>query len=437
MGPSDIALLCVLLILLFFSAFFSSAETALTTFNKVRLRMLIDEGNKKAIILDKILENSRKMLSTVLIGNNIVNIAASSLTTILTQRLFHTSWIVSLGVGILTLVIIIFGEIIPKTIATIHAESIALAYAKYIRFFMIIFTPVIFVLNLFSSFILKIFRVNVNLNSASITEDELRTIVGVSQEEGIIEEDEFDMINNVFDFGDTCAKDIMIPKVDITMVPIDISYDELLSVIQQDKYTRMPVYKDDTDNVVGIINIKDMIINEVNKMNFDMKQLMREPYYTHEKEELNDLLIEMRNNEPGMCIVLDEYGQAEGLITLEDIVEEIIGDIHDEFDQAEEHIVRQIGDYEYIVEGSINLDDFNDQLETDIDSEDYESLGGLIIEHLDRLPNKGDSVKIDNCKLTVIKMDDKRIDLVKVVVEPPKTSNSEDDQSKEETDKIS
>lgn len=183
MGPSDIALLCVLIILLLFSAFFSSAETALTTTNKVRLRMLVEEGNKRAVILDKILENSRKMLSTVLIGNNIVNIAASSITTIFTQSVFQISWIVSIGVGILTLVIIIFGEIIPKTIASIHAESIALVYAKPIRFFMIILTPVIFLLNAFSSFILKIFRVNINLNSASITEDELRTIVGVSQEE--------------------------------------------------------------------------------------------------------------------------------------------------------------------------------------------------------------------------------------------------------------
>ena len=256
--------------------------------------------------------------------------------------------------------------------------------------------------------------------------------MGVSQEEGIIEDDEHDMINNVFDFGDTCAKDIMIPKVDITMVPIDVSYDELLSVIKSDKFTRIPVYKDDTDNIVGIINIKDMLINEVNRVNFDVNKLMREPYYTHEKEELNDLLIEMRNNEPGMCIVLDEYGQAEGLITLEDIVEEIIGDIHDEFDQAEELAVRQIGEHEYIVEGSINLDDFNDELGTNIDSEDYESLGGLIIEHLDRLPNKGDSVKIDNCKLTVIKMDDKRIDLVKVKIDheddtPSDEVNSESD----------
>ena len=216
------------------------------------------------------------------------------------------------------------------------------------------------------------------------------------------------------------------------MVPIDVSYDELLSVIKSDKFARIPVYKDDTDNIVGIINIKDMLINEVNRVNFDVNKLMREPYYTHEKEELNDLLIEMRNNEPGMCIVLDEYGQAEGLITLEDIVEEIIGDIHDEFDQAEELAVRQIGEHEYIVEGSINLDDFNDELGTNIDSEDYESLGGLIIEHLDRLPNKGDSVKIDNCKLTVIKMDDKRIDLVKVKIDheddtPSDEVNSESD----------
>ena len=345
---------------------------SLTTTNKVRLRMLVEEGNKRAVILDKILENSRKMLSTVLIGNNIVNIAASSITTIFTQSVFQISWIVSIGVGILTLVIIIFGEIIPKTIASIHAESIALVYAKPIRFFMIILTPVIFLLNAFSSFILKIFRVNINLNSASITEDELRTIVGVSQEEGIIEEDEMDMINNVFDFGDTCAKDIMIPKVDMTMIPEDISYNQLLEIIREDKFTRMPVYKEDTGNVIGILNIKDMMLNGVNRNNFDIHQLMREPYFTHEKEELNDLLLEMRNKEPGMCIVLDEYGQAEGLITLEDIVEEIIGDIHDEFDEAEEQVIRQVGKNEYIVEGSINLDDFNDQLETEIDSEDYE-----------------------------------------------------------------
>ena len=311
MGPSDIALLCVLVVLLLLSAFFSSAETALTTVNKIRLRTLVEEENKKAIVLNNVLNNSRKMLSTVLIGNNIVNIAASSIATIFTQSLLSDIFI-SVGVGILTLLIIIFGEIVPKTVASMHADEMALKYAKPISILMFVLTPVIFILNMFSNIILKLFRVKVNLNSKSITEDELRTIVGVSQEEGIIEDDEYDMITNVFDFGDACAKDIMIPKVDITMVPIDTTFEQLLDVIKTDKYTRIPVYKEDTDNIVGIINIKDMIINQVDASNFDIKKLMREPYYTHEKEELNDLLIEMRNNEPGMCIVLDEYGQAVG-----------------------------------------------------------------------------------------------------------------------------
>lgn len=429
MGPSDIALLCILLVLLFLSAFFSSAETAMTTMNKMRLRMLVEEGNKKALVLDKVLGNSRKMLSTVLIGNNIVNIAASSIATIFTQRIF-SDWFISIGVGVLTLLIIIFGEIIPKTIANMHSEALSLTYAKPIYALMIVLTPIIFILNLFSTFILKIFRVKVNLNSKSITEDELRTIMDVSQEEGIIESEELNIINNVFDFGDTCAKDIMVPKVDITMVPIDITYDELLNIVKDDKFTRMPVYKESTDNVVGIINIKDLLINKVDGNNFDIKELMREPHFTYAPKELNDLLLEMRGNDAGMCIVLDEYGQAEGLITLEDIIEEIIGEIRDEFDEAEEHVVRQIGDNQYIVEGSINLDDFNEQLDTDIDSETYESLGGLIIEQLERLPKKGDTVTIDNCKLTVIRMDDKRIDSVKVaIIEPEEDKESEEDEN--------
>lgn len=430
MGPSDIALLCILFILLLLSAFFSSAETALTTVNKMRLRMLIDDGNKKAIVLDKILSNPSKMLSTVLIGNNIVNLAASSIATIFTQDLFE-NWMVSIGVGILTLLIIIFGEIIPKTVANMYSEALALTYAKPIRFFMIIMTPVIFILNLFSSIILKIFRIRVNLTK-TITEEELRTIMDVSQEEGLIEEEELDMIQNVFDFGDTCAKDIMIPKVEITMLPIDVTYKDLIIAVQEDKYTRMPIYKDTTDNVIGIINIKDLIINEVDETNFDINKLMRKPHFTIGTKELNDLLLEMRGNDTGICIVLDEYGQCEGLITLEDIIEEIIGEIRDEFDEAEKQVIRKISDTEYIVEGSINLDDFNEQLETEIDSENYESLGGLIIEQLERLPQKGDSVTIDNCKLTVIKMDDKRIDYVKVQILPPEDKEYDSEEESEE-----
>ena len=224
----------------------------------------------------------------------------------------------------------------------------------------------------------------------------------------------------------------MVPKVDITMVSIDVTYDELINVVKDDKFTRIPVYKESTDNIVGIINIKDLIINKVDASTFNIKKLMREPHFTYAPKELNDLLLEMRGNDAGMCIVLDEYGLAEGLITLEDIIEEIIGEIRDEFDEAEEQVVRKIDDNQYIVEGSINLDDFNEQLDTDIDSENYESLGGLIIEHLERLPKKGDSVVIDNCTLTVIKMDDKRIELVKVKIEQPEENEETSDNAEKD-----
>lgn len=419
MGPSDIAMLCILFVLLFLSAFFSSAETALTTVSRMKLRMLVDEGKKSAIVLDKVLENRRKMLSMILISNNIVNLAASAVTTVFTQNVFHLGWPVSIGVGIITFLIIMFGEIIPKTIAAAHADSVALKYARIIKFLMTVLTPLIVIIDGIATGILKIFRIKTTLSDKSFTEGELRTIVDVSQEEGLIEEEERDMINNVFDFGETSAKDIMVPEVDITMVPVDIEYEELLKVVKETKYTRYPVFEESHDNVVGILNIKDLFIEEIGAYNFNMKKIMREPFFTYDTIELNDLLVEMRDNVTGMCIVLDEYGQVDGMITLEDIIEEIVGEIRDEFDEAEEQVIKKINDNTYIVQGSINLDDFNDEMGTDIDSEEYESLGGLIIERLERLPEKGDSVMVDNCKFTVVKLDGNRIVSVKARIMKP------------------
>ena len=426
MGPSDIAMLCVLLILLLLSAFFSSAETALTTVNRMRVRMLVDEGNKKAIRLSKVLQDNRKMLTTILIGNNIVNISASSVATIFTEHVTKNVP-VSVGVGILTLVVIIYGEIIPKTIASMHAENISLNYAKPIQFLMAVLTPIIFILNLFSTIFLKIFRVKVNLNSKKITEGELRTIMDVTEEEGLLESEEVDIINNVFDFGDLKAKDIMIPKVDIVMVSIDTTYEEFLGIVKENKYTRMPVYKDSSDNIVGIVNIKDLIVNHISGEEFDISEMMRDPFYTIATKEINDLLFEMKEDESGMCIVLDEYGQVDGMITLEDILEEIVGDMRDEFDAAEEEGIQKVGEHRYKVDGSVNLDDFNEELGTDIDSDHYESVGGLIIEQLERIPKTGDVVKIDNCKFTVIDMDSNRVESVAVDVIPKKKETEENE----------
>lgn len=280
MGPSDIAMLCVLLVLILLSAFFSSAETALTTVNKMRIRMLVDDGNKRAIILDKVIKHQSKMLSTVLIGNNIVNIGASAISTLFVQNVFGNIY-VSIGTFVLTFVVLIFGEIIPKTVAGIHSENVALSYARVISILMFVLTPIIFIIDNFSKLILMILRVDTSSKSSHFTEDELRTIMDVSQEEGIIESEELDMINNVFDFGDARAKDIMVPKVDISMISTTTTYDELLDLVKRDKFTRIPVYKDSTDNIIGVINIKDMIINHVTKDNFKLEELMREPYYTY------------------------------------------------------------------------------------------------------------------------------------------------------------
>lgn len=427
MGPSDIAMLCVIFILLLLSAFFSSAETALTTVSRVRVRMLIDDGNKKAKTLDTVLDNKPKMLSTILIANNIVNLSASSLATILTQSLFGNMY-ASIGVGILTLVIIVFGEIIPKTAASHQAEKYSLRYAKAIKFLMIIFTPIIFVLNTFSKGFLRLFRIKTDKKDISITEDELKTIMDMGQEEGIFENETVDIVKNVFDFGDTTAKDIMVPKVEVTMVSSDATYPEVIEAIHDGKHTRLPVYKDNDDHVIGILNIKDLIINQINEDNFNMDEIIREPYFTIATKDLDDLLSELKNEDAGMAIVLDEYGAVDGIITLEDILEEIVGDLKDEFDEEENLVVRQVGDNEYIVEGSINLDDFNEELGTEIDSENYESLGGLIIEELDRVPKKGDSVKVDNCDLTVIKMEGNRIDYVKVEITPKKGYDNESEE---------
>ena len=408
MDPINIAMLCILIVLLLLSAFFSSAETALTTVNRMRVRMRVEEGKKNAIILSKILDDGRKMLSTVLILNNIVNISASSIATIFTQGIVGNAY-VSIGVGIFTFILIVYGEIIPKTIASMHSESIALHYARPIRFCMFIFTPLIFVLNLISTIFLKIFRVKVNLNSKKITEGELRTIMDVTEEEGLLESEEVDIINNVFDFGDLKAKDIMIPKVDIVMVSIDTTYEEFLDIVKENKFTRMPVYKDSSDNIVGIVNIKDLIVNHISGEEFDISEMMRDPFYTIATKEINDLLF-----------VLDEYGQVDGMITLEDILEEIVGDMRDEFDAAEEEGIQKVGEHRYKVDGSVNLDDFNEELGTDIDSHHYESVGGLIIEQLERIPKTGDVVKIDNCKFTVIDMDSNRVESVAVDVIPKK-----------------
>ena len=310
--------------------------------------------------------------------------------------------------------------------ATIHSEKMALLYAPVISIFMKIMTPFIFIINGLSIGILFLLRVDPNARQTAMTETELRTIVDVSHEDGVIESDEREMINNVFDLGDARAKDVMVPRVHVTFADINSTYNELIGIFREDKYTRLPVFRDTTDNVVGTINMKDLLLYD-NTKGFHIEDILREAYFTYEYKSISELLVEMRQASFNIAIVLDEYGETAGLITLEDILEEIVGEIHDEYDENEEDFIQEIDEREYIVEGSINLDDLNDRLDLDLNSDEYDSLGGFIIERLDRLPETGDTLDTEEgIHMVVEKLDKNRIELVHLYLPEALPEDGED-----------
>ena len=369
----------------------------------------------------KVLDNQPKMLSAILIGNNIVNISASSLATILVTRAFGDMY-VGVGTGILTLLVLIFGEITPKTSATLYSETMALRFAKPIYMIMQVLTPVIFIVDKLSQGVLRLLHVDPNKKQDAITEDELRTIVEVSHEEGVIESDEKKMIYNVFDFGDSVAKDIMVPRIDMTFIDVDATFSEVIEVFREVKYTRYPVYEETTDNVIGIINIKDLLLTE-NQKKFCIRDYLREPLYTYEFKKTAELMVELRKTQNNIAIVLDEYGATAGLITLEDMLEEIVGEIRDEYDEDEEDLIRRIGPREYVVEAAMKLDDLNDQLGLDLESEDYDSIGGFIIGLLDHLPEEGEEVTHKTLRFVVDKVDRNRIDKIHLYIQEEETDS--------------
>lgn len=431
MGPSDAIQLVVLVILLSLSAFFSSAETALTTVNRLRVRALVDDGDPRAIILAKVIDNPGKLLSAILIGNNIVNISASSLATVLATRVFGDAG-AGIATGIMTLLVLIFGEVTPKTMASLKAEKVALDYAKIIYGIMVAFTPLIYILDFLSGGILRLLGVDPNNRDDSVTEEDLRTIVEAGHEDGVLEPEEHKMINNVFDFGDHQAKDIMVPRVDMCFLKIDATYEETMEVYKEEKFTRIPVYEETRDNVVGILNVKDLLLYN-KEQEFHVRDFLREAYFTYEFKNTSELMMEMRKNSISIAVVLDEYGSTAGLVTLEDLLEEIVGDIRDEFDEAEDEEVQQLGEREYLVEGSCKLEDLNDMINLGIESEDYDSIGGIIIEALEHLPSEGEEVTTENnVRLIVEKVDKNRIEKVHIYLPEPETREEETASEREE-----
>ena len=382
-----------IIILLFLSAFFSISETAFTAVNKIRIKSLADDGMVAAKRAQGVLENYRKMLSAILICNNVVNLSAAALCTAFAIKVWGDV-AVGIATGILSFVIILGAEILPKTIASLYAEKIVLACSIPILIIMKLLTPVIFIVDSIAQGFIRLFRIS-PLHKDAMTETELKTYVDVGHEDGVIEADERAMIYNVFEFSDTKARDVMIPRINMVALGAQATYDEMRAIFAEHMYTRYPVYREDKDVIVGLVNIKDfLLVAEDERASFRAEHILREGYYTYESKKTADLLDDMRDDSVNMAFVLDEYGLTAGMITIEDLLEEIVGEIRDEYDDDEKELIQKIDETSYLVEGGMKIDDINDALDLKLFSAEYDSIGGLMIESLVRLPAEGETVEV-------------------------------------------
>lgn len=428
MDSNQIVMILLFILLIGMSALFSTSETAFMAVNKIRIRTLAEDGNKKALIVDRLLEDQDRLLSSILVGNNLVNIAASSLTTSFVISLFGNEGTgVAIATGFVTLMILIFGEITPKSLATKNAESVTFKVCRFIQFITIICTPVVKILNLISHFFIRVFG-GEGQSGPTMTEEDLKTIVTVSHEEGVLEDEEKEMIHNVFEFGQTEIKEIMTPRIHVVSVPDDVTYNDLMDTFKESQFSRIPVHSETYDEIIGVLHIKDLMLSKVVKSRFDVKEFMRETFVVYEFNQISDVFESMRKEHISLAVVLDEYGVMSGIVTLEDIVEEIVGEIDDEYDEPEVSIV-ELENGNYLIDGSLNIDEVNETCDTEFESEDFESIGGLVLGQCNGSPELNQVLKIDNALLTIKQIHKNRI--VQLELELLKEDEeSEDDEEK-------
>ena len=420
MDPSSWQII-LLVILVILSGFFSSAETAFTAANRLKLRHMAEEGSKSAKRALRLIENPSKLISALLIGNNIVNIFASSLATLVAIDLYGIS-ATGIATSILTIVIIIFGEITPKSFATQHAEKVSMMFSKPVGILMTLLTPFVIIFYSISSWIIRLFGGNINQSHPLVTEEELKTMVDVGSEEGVFEQEEKEMLHNIFDFGDLQVRDIMVQRVDITALDVDATYEEVLEIVKDEQFSRFPVYREDIDDIIGILNVKDLLfLTEVEKQGFKLENYIREPYFAYEFKRITDLFKELKKTRTHISIILDEYGGTVGIVTIEDLLEEIVGEIDDEYDDDKETDIETIRKNEYMVSGSYRLDELNELIGTDIESEEFDSIGGYLIGILGTFPASGEVIEADGIRFVVDEVDKNRIKKIRMILKPKQT----------------
>lgn len=421
--PLSVSLMIICLLL---SAFFSASETAFTSVNRVKIKTLASDGNKKAKRVEKIIEKYDKTLSAVLIGNNIVNIALSTIATLFFVAVLpskineNLSGLISTLV--ITVIVLIFGEVTPKTFAKEFPEKFTMAIAPIIEFLMFIFTPFCAFFSLIRKAINKIFK---NKEHESFNEDEILTIVDEAESVGGIEEAEGDLIRSAIEFIDCTAGEILTPRVDVTAAPITISSPDLAKLISNSGFSRIPIYEGTIDNIIGVVHEKDFY-SEIFNTDKNIREIMKPPVFTVESIKISNLLKLLQKNKMHIAVVTDEFGGTQGIVTLEDIIEELVGEIWDETDELEENCTK-INDTQYSLRGDCEIDVLHDLFDMDTDDFDATTIGGFINELSGKMPREGAKVQYKNLELTINKVSRRRIMEVKLEVLPETTSEDDDE----------
>lgn len=424
MDPEQSTQVAIFIVCLLLSAFFSASETALLSVSKIRMRTLAEEGNKKAKNVEKLLENTDALLSTILVGNNLVNILATSLTTSLAISMFGSSG-VGIATAIVTVLILIFAEITPKSLSAKYSDTLALSVAQALSFLVVLFKPIVVVLNFISGLIIRLFGGKLEVAPA-ITEEEIKTVVTVGHEAGVLETEEKEMIHNVFAFGDTEIREIMTPRINVVSVGDDVTYEELMETYKKEQFSRLLVHSQSYDEVIGVLNMKDLLFKNIEPSTFNVTDYMRDAYIVYEFNHVSDVFASMRNARVSMAVVLDEYGVMSGLVTFEDIIEEIVGNIDDEYDKEEEELIKQIGERTYLVDGTMSFNEINDEIGTHFESEEFESIGGMVLGACNGVPALHHKLILDEVEIEVEKIHKNRIALLKLTM--PKERIKEDEE---------
>ncbi|HLG70873.1 MAG TPA: hemolysin family protein [Chloroflexota bacterium] len=415
-------------ICLFLAAFASAAETALTSLGKLRIRHLADEGNRSAQQLRDMLANPGDFLSTILVVNNVAVIVASTLTTLLTVKLWQSFGSAeAITTAALSIFIMVFCEITPKTLAIRNAEAWALKLAGPVRATSWLLGWLVRVLSAIPPLLVRLFGGRPGPKSPFATEEEIRFLVTTAEEEGVIEESEEQMIHSIFEFGDTTAREIMVPRVDMKAVDVETPMRDVIDLALQVGHSRIPVYEDNIDNIVGTVFDRDLFkYFRERETDVPLKEALRPAYFVPESKKVDELLKELQTKRVQMAIVVDEYGGTAGLVTIEDILEEIVGEIQDEFD-AEEDPIEQVSENEAVFNALVNMDDVNEWLDMELEAEDVDTLGGYVYSHLGKMPISGDEFEVDNVSFSVVSTVGRRIKKVRVIKHPPGESNGQKD----------